>query len=110
MTNEQIIHSGLIILVCAAVTYLLRGIAFLVFGGKRGTPAFVSWLGKVLPHAVMGMLVVYCMKDVSLASAPFGIPELIACTIVVLLHVWKRNSLLSIGCGTVGYMIMVAFI
>ena len=63
MTNEQIIHSVLIILVCATVTYLLRGIAFLVFGGKRGTPAFISWLGGVLPHAVMGMLLVYCLKD-----------------------------------------------
>ncbi len=110
MTNEQILHSILIILVCAAVTYLLRGIAFLVFGGKRKTPSFVSWLGKVLPHAVMGMLLVYCLKDVTITAAPFGLPELAACIIVVLLHVWKRNSLLSIGAGTVGYMIMVAFI
>ena len=110
MTNEKILHSVLIILVCAAVTYLLRGIAFLVFGGKRGTPAFVAWLGKVLPHAVMGMLLVYCLKDVSLAAFPFGLPELFACAIVVLLHVWKRNSLLSIGIGTVSYMIIVALI
>ena len=110
MTNEKILHSVLIILVCAAVTYLLRGIAFLVFGGKRGTPAFVAWLGKVLPHAVMGMLLVYCLKDVSLAAFPFGLPELFACAIVVLLHVWKRNSLLSIGIGTASYMIIVALI
>ena len=110
MTNEQIIHSVLIILVCATVTYLLRGIAFLIFGGKRKTPAFISWLGKVLPHAVMGMLLVYCLKDVSVTSFPFGLPELFACAIVVLLHIWKRNSLLSIGCGTVGYMVIVAFI
>jgi branched-subunit amino acid transport protein AzlD len=110
MTNEQFIHSVLIILVCAAVTYLLRGIAFLIFGGKRGTPAFISWLGKVLPHAVMGMLLVYCLKDVQITSAPFGLPELAACAIVVLLHVWKRNSLLSIGVGTVSYMVMVALI
>jgi branched-subunit amino acid transport protein AzlD len=110
MTSEQILHSILIILVCAAVTYLLRGIAFLVFGGKRKTPAFIAWLGKVLPHAVMGMLLVYFLKDVTVTVAPFGLPELAACAIVVLLHVWKRNSLLSIGAGTVGYMIMVAFI
>ena len=110
MTNEQIVHSVLIILVCAAVTYLLRGIAFLVFGGKRGTPAFISWLGGVLPHAVMGMLLVYCLKDVNVTAAPFGLPELAACTIVVLLHIWKRNSLLSIGIGTVSYMIMVALL
>jgi len=110
MTAEQILHSILIILVCAAVTYLLRGIAFLIFGGRRGTPAFISWLGKVLPHAVMGMLLVYCLKDVAVTAFPFGLPELFACAIVVLLHVWKRNSLLSIGVGTVSYMVIVALI
>ena len=110
MTNEQIVHSVLIILVCAAVTYLLRGIAFLVFGGKRGTPAFISWLGGVLPHAVMGMLLVYCLKDVTVTAFPFGLPELFACVVVVLLHIWKRNSLLSIGVGTVSYMAIVAFL
>ncbi len=110
MTNEQIVHSLLIIAVCAAVTLALRGAPFLVFGGKRKTPAFISWLGKVLPCAVMGMLVVYCMKDVSVLAAPHGLPELAACAIVVLLHVWKRNSLLSIGVGTVSYMAIVAFI
>lgn len=110
MTNDKILHSVLIILVCAAVTYLLRGIAFLVFGGKRGTPAFISWLGGVLPHAVMGMLLVYCLKDTQMSAAPFGLPELFACAVVVLLHVWKRNSLLSIGVGTVSYMIIVALI
>ncbi len=110
MTNEQIIHSLLIIAVCAVVTLALRGAPFLIFGGKRGTPAFISWLGKVLPSAVMGMLVVYCMKDVSVLASPFGLPELAACAIVVLLHVWKRNSLLSIGVGTVSYMAIVALI
>ena len=110
MTNDKILHSVLIILVCAAVTYLLRGIAFLIFGGKRGTPAFISWLGGVLPHAVMGMLLVYCLKDTQISAAPFGLPELAACATVVLLHVWKRNSLLSIGIGTVSYMIIVALI
>ena len=110
MTTDKILHSVLIILVCAAVTYLLRGIAFLIFGGKRGTPAFISWLGGVLPHAVMGMLLVYCLKDTQISAAPFGLPELAACAIVVLLHVWKRNSLLSIGVGTVSYMIIVALI
>ena len=110
MTNEKIIHSILIILVCAIVTYLLRGAPFLIFGGKRQTPAFVSWLGKILPYSVMGMLLVYCLKDVSVTSAPFGIPELIACAVVVVLHVWRRNSLISIGFGTVSYMIIVALI
>ena len=110
MTNEQIIHSVLIIAVCAVVTLILRGAPFVIFSGKRGTPAFISWLGGALPYAVMGMLVVYCLKDVSVLSAPFGLPELAACAIVVLLHVWKRTSLLSIGVGTVSYMAIVAFL
>ena len=110
MTNEQIIHSILIIIVCAIVTLILRGAPFVIFGGKRKTPAFITWLGGVLPYAVMGMLLIYCLKDVSIVSAPHGIPELIACVIVVLLHIWKRNSLLSIGCGTISYMIIVAII
>jgi len=58
----------------------------------------------------MGMLVVYCMKDVSLIRAPFGIPELLGCAIVALLHIWKRNTLLSIGAGTVAYMLMIQFL
>lgn len=110
MTNEQILHSVLIIIVAAVITFLLRALPFLIFGGKRKTPQFISFLGGVLPYAVMGMLLVYCLKDVAFASAPFGIPELIACAVVALLHVWKRNSLLSIGVGTVLYMVIVSFL
>ena len=108
MTNEQILHSLLMIAVMAAVTFLLRVLPFLVFGANRKTPAFIAWLGNVLPYAVMGMLLVYCFKDVSFVNAPFGIPEAIAGLAVVLLHVWKRNSLLSIGGGTVLYMVLIA--
>lgn len=110
MTTEKIIHSILIIAVASIVTLILRGAPFIIFGGKRKTPAFVSWLGKVLPYSVMGMLLIYCMKDVSFVAAPHGIPELIACAITALLHVWKRNSLLSIGVGTVSYMIITALL
>ncbi len=96
--------------VAAAVTAGLRFIPFLIFGKGRQTPPMVNYLGKVLPFAIMGMLVVYCMKDVSFLSAPFGIPELLGCAIVALLHIWKRNTLLSIGVGTVAYMVMVQWI
>ena len=88
----------------------MRGAPFLIFSGKRKTPAFIAWLGGVLPHAVMGMLLVYCLKDTVVTAFPFGLPELAACAVVVLLHVWKRNSLLSIGVGTVSYMAIVAFL
>ena len=107
MNNGYLI--GMII-VSALVTAGLRFAPFLFFGGGRKTPALITYLGKVLPCAIMGMLVVYCLKDVSLTTAPFGIPEALGCVLVALLHIWKRNTLLSIGVGTVSYMLMVQFL
>jgi len=104
------LHSALIIAVCALVTIGLRFLPFVIFGENRKTPPLVSFLGQVLPYAIMGMLVVYCLKDVSLTSAPFGIPEAIGCAVVALLHIWKRNTLISIGVGTLCYMLLVQFI
>lgn len=103
-------HAIATIAVCALVTATLRFLPFLIFGENRTTPPVIAYLGKVLPFAIMGMLVVYCLKDVSFVRAPFGIPEAIGCTAVALLHVWKRNTLLSIGAGTVVYMLLVQFI
>lgn len=100
---------GLTVLVMAAVTAAVRFLPFLIFG-KRKTPAFVSYLGRVLPCAVMGMLVVFCFKNLSLFSSPFGLPELVAGAVVVGLHVWRRNTLLSILAGTVSYMLLVQFV
>lgn len=104
------IHSALIVAVAAIVTLLLRSLPFLIFTGKRETPQYILYLSTVLPFAIMGMLVVYCLKDVSLISAPHGIPEFIAIAFVALLHLWKRNTLLSIFCGTVGYMLLVQLV
>ena len=103
-------HSFLLIAVITLVTAGLRFLPFFLFGGKRETPPLVTYLGQVLPYAIMGMLVVYCLKDVNLASAPFGIPEAIGCTVVALLHIWKRNTLLSILCGTLCYMLLVQLV
>ncbi len=100
-------HSAAIIAVVALVTLALRVSPFLVFGGKRNPPEIISYLGRVLPFAVMGMLVVYCFKNVSFISFPFGIPELIAGVTVALLHIWKKNTLISIVGGTVLYMVLV---
>lgn len=100
-------HAALIIAVAGAVTLLLRFLPFLVFGGKRETPPFVVYLGKVLPYAIMGMLVIYCLRGISFTAAANFLPELIACAVVVLAHVWKRNTLLSIISGTVCYMLLV---
>lgn len=100
------LHSGLLIAVIAAVTMLLRFLPFLIFG-NRETPAFVTYLGKVLPYAVMGMLVVYCLRNISFVVSPHGIPELVSVALVALLHIWKRNTLLSIIGGTACYMVLV---
>lgn len=107
MTN---LHSALMIAVIALVTAVLRFLPFLIFGENRKTPPLVSYLGQVLPYAIMGMLVVYCLKGVSFSSFPFGLPELIGCTVVIVLHIWKRNTLLSIGAGTVCYMLLVQLV
>ena len=101
------VHAILLIGVTALVTALLRFLPFLLFGGKRETPAVVQYLGRVLPYAIMGMLVVYCLKGITISAAPFGAPELIASAAVILLHIWKRNTLLSIVAGTLCYMFLV---
>ena len=103
-------HNVLLIVVAVLVTMSTRFLPFLIFGEKRKTPPIIEYLGKVLPCAIMGMLVVYCLKDVSFLASPYGLPELIACAVVAALHVWKRNSLLSIGGGTVCYMLLVQLV
>ena len=104
------LHAVLLVAVASAVTILLRFLPFAVFSGRRNTPAFVVYLGKVLPYAIMGMLVVYCLRNVQSASAPFGAPELIGIAVTAGLHIWRRNSLLSIGAGTVCYMLLVQLV
>lgn len=104
------LHSVLVIAVVALVTIGLRFLPFLIFGENRKTPPIITYLGQVLPYAIMGMLVVYCLKDVTLTAAPFGLPEFIGCAVVALLHLWKRNTLLSIGVGTVCYMLLVQLV
>lgn len=99
--------SFLIILVVALTTFATRVIPFLVFPKGKEIPKTVQYLGKVLTPAVIGMLVVYCLKNTLVREAPHGIPELIAVAVVAGLHVWKRNNLLSIGVGTVLYMFLI---
>lgn len=101
------LHSAKLIAVIALVTIALRFLPFVIFSGKQQTPAYISYLGKVLPFSIMGMLVVYCLRNISFSAAPFGIPELLSCAVVAALHLWKRNTLLSIAAGTIFYMILV---
>ncbi|MBQ8836139.1 MAG: AzlD domain-containing protein [Clostridia bacterium] len=102
-------HSVLLIAVISLVTMAIRFLPFLIFG-NRETPKFITYLGKVLPYAVMGMLVIYCMRNISFTASPHGIPELVSVALVVVLHLWKRNTLLSIIGGTVCYMLLVQLV
>lgn len=101
-------NAAILIAVMAIVTMLLRFLPFIIF--RKETPEYISYLGQVLPAALIGMLVIYCLKDTSFTEAPHGLPELIAAGIVVLLQAWKRNSLLSILSGTVIYMLLVQLV
>lgn len=101
------LHSIAIIAVVAVCTLITRALPFLVFGGKKEVPQVVQYLGRVLPPAIMAILVVYCLKSVNLFSGNHGLPELMASLVVVILHIWKKNTLLSIGIGTICYMFLV---
>ena len=104
--TQQIITIAL----CTAGTVLTRALPFLVFTPDKAVPPFVRYLGKALPVAVFGMLVVYCLKDVSVMTGNHGLPELFALGVTIGLHLWRRQMLLSIAAGTLCYMILVQFV
>lgn len=103
---QQVITIGL----CVLGTMTTRFLPFLVFSEKRKTPAFIQYIGKFLPSAVFGMLVVYCLKDVSLLQGSHGLPEFLSIVVTTLLHIWKRQMLISIAGGTVCYMLLIRFV
>ena len=104
----DILHSTQIVAVVAFVTAAIRFSPFVIF--RKKTPEVVLYLGEVLPYAIMGMLVVYCLKNVTWTASPHGVPELLAILAVVLLHRWKGNVLLSIAGGTALYMALVQLV
>jgi branched-subunit amino acid transport protein AzlD len=103
---QQIITIAL----CVIGTMTTRFLPFAIFSEKRKTPEFVQYIGKYLPSAVFGMLVIYCLKDVSLLKGSHGIPEFLAIALTVLLHKWKRQMLLSTAGGTICYMLLIHFV
>ena len=105
-TTQQVITIGTVVL----ATQFTRWVAFFAFPANKPTPKYIQYLGKVLPSAIFGMLVIYCYKDVDIFSASHGIPELLAGAVVVGLQFWKKNMFLSIEVGTVLYMILVQFV
>lgn len=96
--------------IAAIATILTRFLPFWIFPENKKTPAYIDYLGKVLPSAVFGLLVVYCLKDVSILSGTHGIPEAIAILLTIGLHCYKKNMLLSIAGGTICYMILVQLV
>lgn len=103
-------YTWIAIAVIALVTALIRFMPFIIFNGNRKTPVIIEKLGKTLPYAIMGMLVVYCLKGVNFLSPSGWVPSLIACVVVAILYIWKRNTLISIISGTLCYMLLVQMV
>ena len=103
-------QSLIVIILIAFITFLTRVIPFILFPDNKETPKYIVYLGSVLPYAIISMLVIYCVKEVSISTFPFGLPESIAIIAIVIIHILKRNTLLSIGGGTIFYMLLVQFI
>lgn len=104
--TQQIITIAMVVL----GTMITRFLPFLVFPSGKPTPKYIQYLGKVLPAAVFGLLIIYCLKNVSIFTGSYAIPELLSIAVVVVLHLWKRQMLLSIAGGTICYMLLVQFV
>ncbi|HIZ71385.1 MAG TPA: AzlD domain-containing protein [Candidatus Atopostipes pullistercoris] len=104
MTHKQMLLTVFVIMLGTMFT---RFLVFFIFPPSKEPPQFVNYLGKVLPAAAIGLLVIYALKEVKLTKAPFAIPEFLAILVIVLIHKWRRNSLLSIATGTIVYMVLI---
>lgn len=104
------IQQFVIILIVAFATMITRFLPFIVFPANKETPSYIKYLGNVLPAAVLGLLVVYSLKDASIFNELHALPEAISIAIIVILHFWKRQMILSISAGTILYMFLVQFI
>lgn len=105
-TTQSILFFGII----SITTIALRFLPFILFPDKKKTPNYIMYLGRVLPYTIIGMLVIYCLKELSFTSFPFGLPEIISIFVIIALHLWKSNTFLSIGAGTVLYMLLVQYV
>lgn len=108
--NVNSSYTLIAILVVAAVTFGTRVAPFILFGKNKTTPRYIVYIGKYLPPAVIAMLIIYCLRNINLSEFPFGIPEAIGIVTVAILHMWKRNNLISIIGGTAMYMVAVQLI
>lgn len=104
--TQQLITISMVVI----ATMLTRFLPFMFFPADKETPAYIKYLGKVLPSAVFGMLVIYCLKNVSLFVPSYGIPEIIGISVTIALHIWKKQMLISIAGGTIIYMALIQFV
>lgn len=104
------LHIFLIIVIIALITGILRFLPFAVWNKNKNIPPIIEKFGRVLPYAIMGMLVVYCLKDINFVSVSEFVPQILSCCLVAVLYVWKRNTLISIIAGTVMYMFLIQFV
>lgn len=103
-------HDLLLIIVIALATLLTRALPFIIFNDSANRENLIDYLGQVLPYSIMAMLVIYCLKDIDFNASSHSLPEIIAVTITVCIHLWKNNTLLSIITGTISYMICIQII
>lgn len=105
MSSE--VYTAAVIAAIAVVTWLARGLPYLLFGGKKQIPPIISYLGTVLPPAIMIILVIYCLRNIQFTAHHYGLTELISVGVIAALHLWKRNTILSISAGTFCYMLLM---
>lgn len=103
----DILHTIGIIAVAALCTGFIRAVPFLIFGGNKKVPHIIHYLGDYLPAAIMVTLVIYCLRNITPVTGNYGLPELISVVVVIGLHLWKKNILLTVGAGTVCYMLLI---
>lgn len=103
----DIIYSVSVMTVVAVMTWLTRGMPYLMFGGKRNLPKIISYLSRVFPAAIMIILLLYCLRNIKFTSFPYGLAELTSVALVMLVQLWKKNTFLSVTVGTACYMILI---
>ncbi len=103
-------HLILMIIVAGVVTFATRLFPFALFGQTKEVPKFIKYLGNVLPVAILGILIVYCLKDFEKGDINYIIPQMICVALTAVVHIWKKNALLSIAVGTIGYMLLIHFV
>ncbi len=107
LTNEKAV---IVIIIAAVCTFATRLFPFALFGGKKEVPKFIKYLGDILPIAIIGILIIYCLRDFTKGNINVIVPQLIAVAATAAVHLWKRNTLLSIAVGTIGYMLLIHFV